>query len=100
VSTFGDLGVRGETQAEWESAGFEPLEAALGQGDGFGPLAARHFAAQLHAMSRQWRATGMDDKEALAWHRSGFGPPEAARWRGEGVTPEVAALRAGRRPAG
>lgn len=100
ASTWSELGVRPETVEGWEALGFDPFDAALSQGDGFGPDAAHHHAAGLRAVAAGWRGVGMASAEGLRWHRAGFAAREAARWRDRGVDLDAAALVAGHRMVG
>jgi hypothetical protein len=95
-----DLGVRTETVAAWQALGLEPFEAALAQGDGYGPESARHYLRQLRAVAAMWRLAGIATAEGLEWHRAGFGAREAARWLDKGVGLEAAALASGHRMVG
>ncbi|MGH9082725.1 MAG: hypothetical protein ACRDY3_04375 [Acidimicrobiales bacterium] len=89
------FGVRPETVGAWRALGFGPFEAALAQGDGYGPQSARHAAARLRRLARSWRHVGLASAEGLRWHRAGFEAREAARWQDQGVDLEEVERRGG-----
>lgn len=94
------LGVRADAVEAWQALGMDAFDAALAQGDGYGPTSARHYRSQLLAVAQTWRAAGLGDADGLAWHRAGFGAAEAVRWRARGMGLDTAALAAGRRMRG
>lgn len=79
------FGVRAETVDGWKALGFGPFEAALAQGDGYGPQSARHVGKQLRDLARSWRHVGLASAEGLRWHRAGLEAREAARLQDQGV---------------
>jgi hypothetical protein len=95
-----ELGVRPELVATWQRIGFSAFEAALAQGDGFGPLFATGNRSQLETEAATWRQAGLDSLEGLRWHRAGFTAAEARRWQAADVGVEAAAQRAGHRQLG
>ncbi|MGH9088013.1 MAG: hypothetical protein ACRDYZ_07860 [Acidimicrobiales bacterium] len=88
------FGVRAESVEGWKALDFGPFEAAMAQGDGYGPESARHLAKPLRELARAWRHVGLASAEGLRWHRAGFEAREAARFQDEGV-PLDRALAAG-----
>ena len=95
-----ELGVRDDTVEAWKQLGFDAFGAALAQGDGYGPAAARHYVTQLKEVAGTWRDAGLASAEGLEWHRAGFGAREAVAWREKGTSLEAAALAAGHRMVG
>lgn len=89
------FGVRDDTVDGWKALGFGPFEAAMAQGDGYGPESARHFGRTLQDLAHTWRLMGLASAEGLRWHRAGFEAKEAARLQDQGV-PLERALAAGR----
>lgn len=95
------FGVRAEAVDGWKALAFGPFEAALAQGDGYGPESARHAARQLRDLARSWRHVGLASAEGLRWHRAGLEAREAARLQDQGVTVDRALARGhGQRLAG
>lgn len=84
------LGVRAETVERWRALGFGPFEAALAQGDGYGPESARHVAKDLRGLARTWGRVALAPAEGLRWHRAGFAAREAARFEDRGIPLERA----------
>jgi hypothetical protein len=97
---WADFGVRAELEPAWQALGLQPFEAALAQGDGYGPESARHYLRQLRAVAATWRQVGLASAEGLQWHRAGFGAREAARWLDSGSSLDAAALASGHRMVG
>lgn len=95
-----ELGVRRETREAWKALAFEAFDAALAQGDGFGPSSARHHLPFLTHVASTWKSAGLASAEGLRWHRAGFGAGEAAEWLGKGVDLDAAAVAAGHRMVG
>jgi hypothetical protein len=89
------FGVREGTVEGWQALGFGPFEAALAQGDGYGPGSARHLGRRLQELARGWRHVGMASAEGLRWHRAGFEAKEAARLQDQGVPLERAIASGG-----
>lgn len=89
------FGVRQDAVDGWKAIGFGPFEAALAQGDGYGPGSARHIGKKLQDLARGWRHVGMASAEGLRWHRAGFEAKEAARLQDLGVPLEQAIASGG-----
>ena len=95
------FGIRDGSVEGWRALGFGPFEAALAQGDGYGPESVRHVATRLQQLAGVWRHVGMASAEGLRWHRAGFDAKEAARLQDRGIPLERAiAAGGGNRLAG
>jgi hypothetical protein len=80
-----EFGVREDLVPAWQECGFSAFEAALAQGDGYGPDFAEKYRSVVKQEAAKWRELGLDTLEGLNWQRANFSATDAAHWIERGV---------------